>query len=329
MSAPSLAVAARVVREALRDKSYRGSPLGLVVGRYIRWKRSEWGARPKTIRDYEAALAALCLEYADLEVSDFEPPVGTERLREFLDGRWGASAPATRSKATSILKDFFKWVVVDARLLHGDPALPLRRPKPRDPERRLLSKHEATLILQACERRRDLIAASLLIDLGLRKGELTAFRLADYQDGSITVHGKGGRIRHIPVVDPVLRLTIEAEREERAGYLLHPEHTRVGRDGHSRVIWADPNKSLGNSAMHNWWARLVQRAGLPHVRMHAARHYAITDLLRATGNLELARKLAGHRSIQTTADIYAHLDTGDLAEGLRRKSSTRREDADS
>jgi integrase len=48
-----------------------------------------------------------------------------------------------------------------------------------------------------------------------------------------------------------------------------------------------------------------------------ARHTAITDLLRRTGNLKLAQMLAGHADIGTTANIYAHLDTTDLETALR------------
>lgn len=50
-SQDALAAAAKIVREAVKDKSYR-SPLGLMVGRYLRWKRFEWGARDATITDY-------------------------------------------------------------------------------------------------------------------------------------------------------------------------------------------------------------------------------------------------------------------------------------
>jgi hypothetical protein len=46
--------------------------------------------------------------------------------------------------------------------------------------------------------------------------------------------------------------------------------------------------------------------------MHEARHPAITEFLRDTGNLKLAQMLAGHADIGTTANIYAHLDTSDL-----------------
>jgi integrase len=43
----------------------------------------------------------------------------------------------------------------------------------------------------------------------------------------------------------------------------------------------------------------------PPAQMHEARHTAITDFLRSSGNLKLAQQFARHASIQTTADVYA------------------------
>ncbi len=50
--------------------------------------------------------------------------------------------------------------------------------------------------------------------------------------------------------------------------------------------------------------------------MHEARHTAITEFLRSSGNLKLAQQLARHQTIQTTADIYGHLDDVDLERAL-------------
>ena len=83
------------MREAVKDKSYRSTPVGLEVAHFIRWFRNEFGATSETLRDYEAILAKLALDHADLELHDFEPPEGTTRLREFIDERWGDAAPRT------------------------------------------------------------------------------------------------------------------------------------------------------------------------------------------------------------------------------------------
>ena len=101
-------------------------------------------------------------------------------------------------------------------------------------------------------------------------------------------------------------------------FLLFPE--KIGPEfygGPLATIWQDRLRPLSSTAMHRWWAGCMKRAGLAHRPMHEARHTAITDFLRRTGNLKLAQMLAGHADIGTTANIYAHLDTTDLETALR------------
>jgi integrase len=83
------------------------------------------------------------------------------------------------------------------------------------------------------------------------------------------------------------------------------------------VIWEDRRKQLSSTAMHRWWGKCLERAGIAYRPMHEARHTAITEFRRCTGNLKLAQMLAGHADIGTTAKIYAHLDTTDLETALR------------
>src|SRR5215216_4204899 len=144
----TLADAARIMRDALRDRSYRATSLGLEVARYYRWKKNEWGARAETLRDYEAILAKLALDHADLELVDFEPPVGTERLREFIDARWGERTGRTRAKVISVLRDFFAYQVREQRL-HANPALPIFRPRKRDVTRGTFIEGDVAKLLAA------------------------------------------------------------------------------------------------------------------------------------------------------------------------------------
>ena len=72
--------AARIIREAVKDKSYRSTPLGQLVGRYMRWFRNEYGATESTLRDYEAVLARMSLTLADKEPID----VSIEDLRDVI-----------------------------------------------------------------------------------------------------------------------------------------------------------------------------------------------------------------------------------------------------
>jgi hypothetical protein len=91
----TLGEAARIIREAVKDKSYRSTPLGQLVGRYLRWFRNEYGATESTIRDYEAVLARMSLTLADKEPIE----VSIDDLRDVID-LWGERSPRTRQKVS-------------------------------------------------------------------------------------------------------------------------------------------------------------------------------------------------------------------------------------
>lgn len=38
-----------ILRQALKDRAYRATPLGLEIARYYRWKKNEWGATADTM----------------------------------------------------------------------------------------------------------------------------------------------------------------------------------------------------------------------------------------------------------------------------------------
>lgn len=97
----TLGEAARIIREAVKDKSYRSTPLGQLVGRYLRWFRNEYGATESTLRDYEAVLARMSLTLADKEPID----VSIDDLRDVID-LWGERSPRTRQKVTSVVRAF-------------------------------------------------------------------------------------------------------------------------------------------------------------------------------------------------------------------------------
>jgi len=346
-----IAELATLVRQAVRDKSYQGCPVGLVVAEYLRWKEHEYGAAELTIRDYEIPLAYLCLDHPTLELVDFEPPTGRKLVREFLDRHWGSGAPAyarTRSKAgvrsgrtkaknLSILSDFFNWAVGED-LLKGSPTIGIARPKRRDTRRNVYQGDEPKRILAACETERERCAVAILIEYGLRKSELAAIRLRDYDTGRRILHitGKGGKIRTLPVANDALRLLLDAHWLDRLAtgdrdeYLMYPQKYGPRRDPDGPPLglnWEDRHAPLKAAAMHNWWKRRLAAAGVPQSRkMHEMRHTAATDLLRSSGNLELTRQMLGHADIKTTA-MYAHLDMDDLAEALRLLSEKRAQEA--
>jgi site-specific recombinase XerD len=209
----------------VKDKSYRAFPLGLEAGHYLRAKRKR--LTTDSYRDYESCLDKLARHFADLELRDFEPPVGTERLEEFLDFQWGAKAGRTYNKNLSILRDFFKFQVLRSKL-HGDPTLPIERATNRSVHRTIFSTDERNAILASNPALRDKIALRLLLDYGLRKGALqhVQFKHFDHHRKRLTIFTKGGKIRDLPIPQSgfwfdLERMILEEEAQP-SEYLLPP-----------------------------------------------------------------------------------------------------------
>ena len=332
----SYQLSARTLREATKDKSYRAYPMGQRGGEYLRWKRGR--ITPATYTSIETFLNQLAREFPDLELSDFEPPVGTERIEEFMDVHWGNMAPSTYNVNLTWAKDFFKWAVLRG-YLHGDPTLPLERHKKRDVHREIFGDSDKLRIVadgpHPDHLRRDRICLRLLIKYALRKGALRAiqFKHFDANRRRLTVFTKGGKVRELPIVDQALwddleKLMFEIDAEPHHFLLSRQKSLFRGYDEKTgnaiTKMHQYPEKPMGNNGAHKWWYGCLQRAGIvpsgveSGERMHKARHTAGQALLDKThGDIKAVQKLLGHSSIKTTGDIYTDWDVDQLAETLK------------
>lgn len=316
----TLARAARMIREAMRDKGYREFPLGQDVVGYLYAKRKRLTA--SSYRDYEGGLDKFVRHFMDLELKDFEPPAGTRRVEEFLDGHYGEQAPRTYNKNLSILKDFFKYAVLRGEL-HGDPTLAIERAKARGVHRTTFTPDQIRAIIASQEDVRDRLAVRLLLDYGLRKGALAAvqFKHFDHYRRRLTIFTKGEKVRELPIPSKPFWFELEkliVEEQVKPGDYLMCQQKTIPRAG-VRRFWERPMSGHG---LHRWWYRCLENAGivpqgtLSGERMHKARHTAGQRVLDATGNLKAVQKLLGHASIQTTGDVYADWDLDQLAQTM-------------
>lgn len=315
----TLATAARIMREAMRDKSYQLYPLGMEAAAYLRAKRKR--LTTASYRDVESSLDKLARHFPDLELEDFEPPVGAQRLEEFLDHQWGAREPRTYNKNLSYLREFFKFQVIRGRL-RGDPTLTIERAKARGVHRTVFSQDQRRSIVASQDDLRDRLALRLLLDYALRKGSLkrVQFKHFDHVRKRLTIFAKGGKVRNVPIPDPAFwhdlgRLILDTGAE--------PHHFLMPRlKGNGAAKRASPDMPMGDHGLHSWWYRCLANAGVvpqgteSGERMHKARHSAGQRLLDHTGNLKAVQQLMGHESIQTTGDIYVGWDEEALARSL-------------
>lgn len=293
---------------AVKDKSYRLSPVGGEVGRFLRAKRWEGMART-SLDAYETVLARLAWRHDDFAALDaFASPIGTEYLRTFLETEWGGAASATKAQRTSIVRSFFRWAAAEGRIPY-DPTPNLKAPPRRNRERMAYRRDVLQRLVAAQPSSRDQCALQLLCRMALRKNELRVLRVKDIDLARdlLVVHGKGGRVDVLPLALRDLRddlyLHVMGERRQPEEYLLYPKD--------------DPSRPMHPASVHRWFGRCVAVAELPQtMEMHELRHSAADDLWRVTGNIVLAQKLLRHESVGTT-QVYLHPNREDLAAGLR------------
>lgn len=230
----------------MKDKSYRAFPIGLEAGHYLRAKRKR--LTKESYRDYEACLDKLARYFADLELTDLEPPVGTERLEEFLEFQWGLRAERTYNKNLSILHDFFVFQVRRGKL-KGDPTLVIERAKARAVLRTTFTRDDRNAILASNPDLRDKLALRLLLDFGLHKGALQGvqFKHFDHYRKRLTVFTKGGKIRELPIPhagfwNDLGKLIVEEEAQPNE-YLL-PRQKAIPRK-HGMVLHRFKDRPMG------------------------------------------------------------------------------------
>lgn len=326
MSTLTAAQLAPLIRDAVKDKSYRNSPLGTLVGRYIRWLRNEWGATPTTIRDYEAILARMSLTLADKKPYEVE----IDDLRDVID-LWADREARTRQKVTSVVRAFWNWAEEQGHVAIS-PAARLRRPRAKQKVARVLPLDARPRLLSQAKHPRDRLGLFCLLQLGLRRSELSNIQVRDFdaQRGVLRVFGKGQKERLIPLRGPILselRLFLSSDLPhvgrppQGDDYLLHPVRKLAdGKGSEGQIVWrsvAYPDTRPSPQAVHRWWYRQAQNAGLvgpgttSGLNMHQARHTFAMELRRVAG-IDAASHALGHADLNTTLGIYGHMDQSDL-----------------
>ncbi len=96
---------------------------------------------------------------------------------------------------------------------------------------------------------------------------------------------------------PLASLPIFARHDRGAGTKTKPMTTTTGRN----IVTDRVREFLGPEAVGT-------------ITPHSFRHYFVTRVLKASGNLKLAQELARHRNIAVT-QRYAHLSDDELDKG--------------
>ena len=227
--------------------------------------------------------------------------------------------PATVNRRLDALRRLCRWAQ-DSRTLNRDVTRdirPVRMVRNRQPVG--LTDAEVHALLRAAGAsthglaRRNYALVQLLVQAGLRIGEVSALRLSDIvlrdRTGSVRVrHGKGLKDREVPLNTAVRR----ALRQ----YL----ELRPGTGAQDPLFLSGRHAAMPVRSLQAVVTALTRRARLTRVPVsaHILRHtFALNFLRDNPGKLVELATLLGHESLDTTA-LYTRPSQDDLAADLER-----------
>lgn len=147
-----------------------------------------------------------------------------------------------------------------------------------------------------CELRNKCWVA-LMLDSGLRRGEVIGLRLRDFNidDHYLSVIGKGRKHRFVPLGDLSYKCIMSYIAEFRHG-ISSQDYIFVDRFG---------NPCCDNT-IKQVFQKLKRRSGIDRLHPHLLRHTFATNYLLDGGDLETLRIILGHSDIKITQN-YLHI----------------------
>jgi integrase/recombinase XerC len=291
-------------------------------------------------------LKAYGMDLSDLQSFAQEDSVDLLKVTNAHVRRWAGrlhskdKSPRTIARALSSWRGWYDWLTEKNALrdaqsgkvsaqLTANPVDDVKAPKRLKSLPKALSVEQAlALVNQAVkeaddkkdlESIRDAAIIDLLYSSGLRLSELLGIDVMqskdrqhesagwlDWDAAEVTVLGKGGKRRSVPVGAPAMKSLLAWRSIRDSDANLNAE---------SIALFLSANgKRLSPRTVQARLRTLAIRAGLPtHVHPHMMRHSFASHVLQSSQDLRAVQEMLGHASIAST-QIYTSLDFQHLAQ---------------
>lgn len=151
----------------------------------------------------------------------------------------------------------------------------------------------------------------LLLDSGIRNNELCDIRMEDITDNAIRIHGKGKKIRYVPLTTMINKMFVKYNRV-RSAYIkdkprYQTEYLFLSQKGQKLTIEAIERviKICGDAVKVREEIRCSP---------HTCRHYYAQTQLKNGCDLFTVSKLLGHSNINITKRYLNSMETDDILE---------------
>ncbi len=239
-----------------------------------------------------------------------------EHIEAFLVSLQDAgSRPATVSIAYRCLQAFWKWAVSEDEVRESPMARMTPPIIPEEPPP-ILRPDQIKAILDACagtdfEARRDTAIVRMLLDTGMRRGEISGLRRADVdlEESVAIVLGKGRR----PRACPFGAKTAQAVDRYLRARAAHPQASR-------EELWLGTRGALTDSGVLQILRRRGASAGIARLHPHQFRHTYAHMWLADGGTEGDLMRLAGWKSRQMLSRYGASAADERAREAYRKRS---------
>ena len=196
--------------------------------------------------------------------------------------------PKTTHRIISTMSSFYRFLYSQG-VITANPMTGIERPKIKDQELRYLKHSQVLRLIASIEDNRDRLIVRTIYATGVRVSELCGINIEDidFEDETIKVRGKGGKIRIVFVDHETLEDISRFIGNRIEGPLF------LGQQGHH----------ISPRSVQHIFKKYAPQGITPH----KIRHSYASELYRRSKNLRVVQENLGHTSIKTT-EIYLHTD---------------------